>query len=73
MGDLNESNQPEFKNFIEPGSILVNLAIPPNVFFQMISEGILENFDLSGMMEEDDEDEDDEDVIDWNSSPNRMG
>ena len=71
LGDLNESNQPEFKNFIEPGSILVNLAIPPNVFFQMISEGILENFDLSGMMEEDDEDEDDGDVIDWNSSPNK--
>ena len=35
---------------IEPGSIIVNLAIPPSVFFEMISSGILEDFDIEHML-----------------------
>ena len=41
----------KFKDLIEPGSIIVNLAIPPYVFFQIISEGLLENFDLEHIMD----------------------
>lgn len=42
--------QPNIKDMIEPGSIIVNLAIPPFVFFEMISSGILEDFDIEHML-----------------------
>ena len=43
-------DEPDYKDVVEPGSIIVNLAIPPSIFFQMISEGILENFDFEHIM-----------------------
>ena len=45
-----DEKEPNYKDMVEPGSIIVNLAIPPNIFFQMISEGMLENFDLEHIM-----------------------
>lgn len=45
-----DETQLDPKDMVEPGSIIVNLAIPPSIFFQMISEGMLENFDLEHIM-----------------------
>ena len=45
-----DENEPDYKDIVEPGSIIVNLAIPPNIFFQMITEGMLENFDFEHIM-----------------------
>lgn len=42
--------QANMKDMIEPGSVIVNLAIPPAIFFEMIANGILEDFDLEHMM-----------------------
>ena len=42
--------QANMKDMIEPGSVIVNLAIPPAIFFEMIANGILEDFDLEQMM-----------------------
>tara|TARA_Y100000310_G_C20435481_1_gene693525 strand:+ start:37 stop:711 length:675 start_codon:yes stop_codon:yes gene_type:complete len=48
----NEENEKNvnFKNLVEPNSIIINLAIPPAIFFQIISEGLLENFDFESIM-----------------------
>jgi hypothetical protein len=40
----------DYSQLIEPNTIMVNLAIPSEIFFQMISEGLLENFDLDGIL-----------------------
>jgi len=45
-----EKEKVDYSQLIEPNSIVVNLAIPPEIFFQMISEGLLENFDLESIM-----------------------
>ncbi len=45
-----EKQEVDYRQFIEPNSIVVNLAIPSEIFFQMISEGLLENFDLESIM-----------------------
>lgn len=55
MKNHKENEEPKesknlFKDMIEPNSIMVNLAIPPEIFFQLINEGILENFDLEHIM-----------------------
>ena len=42
--------QSNINDMIEPGSIIVNLAIPPSVFFEIISSGILEDFDIEHML-----------------------
>ena len=42
--------QANLKDMIEPGSVIMNIAIPPTVFFEMLSSGVLENFDLESMM-----------------------
>ena len=42
--------QANMKDMIEPGSVIVNLAIPPAIFFEMIANGVLEDFDLEQMM-----------------------
>ena len=45
-----EKEEVDYSQLIEPNSIVVNLAIPPEIFFHMISEGLLENFDLESIM-----------------------
>lgn len=42
--------QSSINDMVEPGSIIVNLAIPPSVFFEMISSGILEDFDIEHLL-----------------------
>ena len=43
--------QPNIQDLIEPNSIMINLAIPPDVFFHMISQGMLDNFEFEGIIE----------------------
>ena len=45
-----EDSKPNIQDLIEPDYIMVNLAIPPDVFFQMISQGMLDNFDFESIM-----------------------
>ena len=45
-----EKEKVDYRQLIEPNSIVVNLEIPSEIFFQMISEGLLENFDLESIM-----------------------
>jgi len=49
-GFVPKEEKVDYSQLIEPNSIVVNLAIPPEIFFQMISEGLLENFDLESIM-----------------------
>jgi len=42
--------QPNMKDMIEPGSVIMNIAIPPGTFFELLANGVFENFDLESMM-----------------------
>jgi hypothetical protein len=42
--------QPDLKDIVEPGSIIMNLAIPPAIFFEIMSNGFLENFDFEHIL-----------------------
>ena len=56
-----KANKFDPKNFIEPGSVMMNIAIPPEIFMEIISNGMLDNFDLGAMMGGEVEEEEDED------------
>ena len=49
---MEEDTKPQsnLKDMIEPGSVIMNIAIPPGTFFELLASGVLENFDLEGMM-----------------------
>ena len=60
-----KANKFDPKNLIEPGSVMMNIAIPPEIFMEIISNGMLDNFDLGAMMGgEVEEDEDEDEYVD---------
>ncbi|HIJ10478.1 TPA: hypothetical protein HA278_00345 [Candidatus Woesearchaeota archaeon] len=65
--DRTENMLPNTKNDIEPGSIIVTLAIPPMVFVHLLSQGLLSG-GMFGEMEEEEDMGPGNNIGDW--SPN---